>query len=886
MQDIGPTIEAMASYVVLDARESLGRLENQRMEIGLGDTISSADYSKQINNCFLTVQRAMTDFPDETKKEVLPYLGRPELGWRDFADQVLVLPSSSWTERSLAENNEFGYWGIDVELKGLPAEKGQYACTEVNFGIVVVFDDQKKPLGFVNIADEVAKGGEPRKIEAKIRPINDLFVSVCNRDYQLPTEEISAFLKDYSHLFSQDSEFARDSNLGAHVNLGAVPLEAKFAIWKYLKEGVSKEREAMLYEFLQVFQLPGTYMLKAGIERPASIEALVDLGCGTFQVYWQNYGGSEIFRGEAINDLLSDFQTYWQSSTHWLTGSERFTPEQIESAIAGLGQQLHIAGSASLQEAFSQIVSDKPDDERTKQIERKMQQIAEQKGISVERMTFANAPQPFLDAIETRQEAQRIMASDPLIMNIEALTWLAEVETYGLSIGETIARTWGARGQISSDRVQFIEDFSQALQTRTRELVCSLADYSFEVGADVLENGHWSDDKLRAVGKNFAFIRDALRSEITLTAVLASEGIDGLTDRLHLPPFFYQQYRDTYAGLPKAEVFHKAILELWQAVNVKREVEEGVTLTSSAPGILEIQSQSIKETSEGAQTAETATEIARTESIIKHVQGSAKQEDRLPNEISMLDCGCWDLRRLTKPEVEQMLPKYDIRVAKLIGVDACKEIIPNPYERADIRKLMIAQIGLQEDLIGKFDIVKGDWSAFSYAHSLVEQMAQVCSAAMAAKQNGLFIVDLPFIEGQGSYAKEIAEFRQENPNVTEGTMAWKWEEAPGEPQRFIFFHYEMLTDLLKEAGFQIENLPESREERIAYFDRVIAGKKDIDIQKQDAFASPVWRSCGKPRITLVARRRTLPQNTDNSVQKLILWLNNFPAVKEELKNAA
>ncbi len=117
-------------------------------------------------------------------------------------------------------------------------------------------------------------------------------------------------------------------------------------------------------------------------------------------------------------------------------------------------------------------------------------------------------------------------------------------------------------------------------------------------------------------------------------------------------------------------------------------------------------------------------------------------------------------------------------------------------------------------------------------------------------------------------------------------MAWKWETAPGEPQQFLFFHYETLIGLLQDAGFQIENLPTERAARIEYFDRVINNKVDIDSDKQDVYKSPVWRCQGKPRITLVARRVKLPQESDNPVQKLVLWLNQFPVVKEKLEDAA
>lgn len=820
----------VVSLILHEAEDALRRFHQQSQELASGVAFAKKDYLEEhktndlIDETFGIVLQAMKEAPDATRKVLLPYLGKGGM-WADFTDLVAANPVSRWESRELDKEGGFEYWGLTVNLKNLPEQNRDFvSCIELDVGYVILMGREGKPLGFIDLHPDLLAEERPRVLEKDLVPVGELLQRIAGQDYPVNERELAAFLDDYDEFFAQEGEFGRRSGMAGILNLSTVPFEAKFAIWRHLKNDLEEPRRDQLYRFLQVFQMRGAYLLKAAAEFPEATEALVDLGDGVYEAYLNLYWGAE---GVAKETLFNDFKTFLEASQRWVVNQDRLNPKEVAENIAKLGKGLYLAPH-----------------------------------------------------IEEENEARRIINSDPSFMVMQALAWTIIMEGYGFEISHAMTTSWNKKLTGNEGGEQFAVDLAQTLRTRTREMVCSLAKYYFKMGEIPLkEHRHWTKEEGAQVVQNLAYVHDALRSEIILVSALAVQGPEGLKDQLKdLPPNFYKAYRDQYAGLPNAQVFWRAILELWQTAAVEKERAKTEKGPSLAERIVAFQKNNLQETISGAETADTEIELARFESIINH--------EALPEILAMLDSCCGDGLRLTKREVEEILPRNGKRVTRLVGVDVFAGLFPQSYEAMEMRKVLIQNLGLDPELRGQFDIVKGDWSGYSYADGLIPQMAQVISTSMVLREGGIGIIDLPFIEGQGSYEKEIEAFGAQNPDLPEGMMAWKWKSGAGEPERFMFFHYETLIKLWEDAGFEVVNLPKTREARVAYFQKVIAGTADLEANKNDAYDSPVWRAQGRPRITLVVKKVREVEQTDAIVEKLVAFSQGFPVVKEKAQEAA
>jgi len=452
-----------------------------------------------------------------------------------------------------------------------------------------------------------------------------------------------------------------------------------------------------------------------------------------------------------------------------------------------------------------------------------------------------------LKAIDDTFNRQFSTEGVEIALPAEILTWAAEVDTFSADMAETILPP----EQRNEENVELVLSIAHAIQRRSRAMVCAFADFTEE-----------NPSYLRDHPEEACYFRDGVRAQIILLSIMAHQGLKGLEERLELPPYFFQNYREVHGGRLGSGAVMDSILELWQTVYLGEEYFERMpqVIRSFWEGHEEILDA-------GAQTGDTLIEINRDKSIFTRL----KADGSLPDEVRVVDFGPWNGKRRLKPLLDFLEQELGVKPVwqgekKALGIDISK--VPDPIEEMDLRQMSFVEASQDPQLIDQFDIAKSDWSASNDEATVKGQIRNFAAYSRLLRKGGILFLDTPFPEGEGSYDQVLRAYKDLFPEVPEGVFEFGYADV-AKSKRFLNYYYEILMKLLKDAGFEVLNLPASENERTAYFSQVIEGKIDLMSNRENAFSSPIWRAQGRPRITVVARKVKEPGESDNLVAKLI-----------------
>jgi len=817
--------------------------------VGFADRLQRAGETTPEFQAELTLRGELTTFlldrglstcPDVVRAAIWPVAGRSEVGFQGLTDTVFSDPRARMPNNEILPNGQFSYWGETAILDNLPSDRGPFTAVEIAIGYVAVIDKDGQPVGVVDlhpywklqeysdvlVGDELKKTKSPsfrdeitadsgegchtreplspesRTILVKREEVvrhprmvspEETFQQMFGREINASRDEIDDFLADYDRFFSQDGEFAIQSGLAKSINLNAVPIEAKFSIWRFFQGESSLENRASAYRFFRNNDTYSGPLFSAFVDRPGLVSPFIRIANRAVSEYGHSY----------YFDALVTFANREQ-----ILDISRLTPEL----------------------------------------------------------------DPFLVIESARRMAEEVLPEDLESFLPELFGWITKVEGFSTEMAVSMME----KDQRRPENAEFIFELSVAIQERARVMVAVLVDW-LDKETNFVQGGFGSlsQDQLEVV----RMVRDAGRAQRLLVSFLATKGLDGFAEAVNLPPYFFQEYRKAHLGNPEAGEMMDLILELWEGVYRGKEKARGEDKTVAK--VREFWARNESQVTKGEQTGDRATEVARDVAVIERLVA----EEKLAEEVSVIDFGCWTGKRRLRPLLN-MLRRTGRKISRVVGIDISD--VPDQIPELELNQMEFAEVAHAPGLESRFHLAKCDWSAANDAAAITEQLLNFAGFSRSLRRGGVFILDTAFPEGKGSYDQVLRDLKAAYPWLPEGSHLFKYDTTEGDAKIFLLYYYEILTKFFEDAGFEIMNLPKGWEKRRAYFQAAIAGEADISKGKKNPFKCPIWEAKGRPRITIVARKVREVEATRNPVLMLELLGRRWPAqtIEGQLKKAA
>lgn len=434
----------------------------------------------------------------------------------------------------------------------------------------------------------------------------------------------------------------------------------------------------------------------------------------------------------------------------------------------------------------------------------------------------------------------------------EFAAWAIALEGFSGDVSETILPP--AERDIHY-ATKTLTDLNNAILHRTRRMTLALAKF-------METNPDW---KVRT--HEMQFYHDGLQAQKALLDLLSLQGFEGLGKAVNLPPFFFQEYRNAHWDTPEAQTVLDSLLETWEVVYTLKS--SGKSLTQHYKEINDFwQAENAKIASTGEQTGNTAVEVARDEVMMRFLQ-TEMEAGRFPKDIKIIDFGLWNGLRILKPLLANA-KRLGFNPEKVFGVDINRA--PDLLEGVDLYVMPFIEAARHPDLIGQADIGKSDWSASNEVPMVPVHMVNAAAYNLCLKMGAYFKLDTAFPEGQGSYDEVMRELKKNFPDLPEGSLLFGYQGSDVEPKVFYLYYYEILFKLMEDAGFEITNI-KLQDIKDGKYDAIIKGEVGEDMDYTDLWKTPIWRSRGKPRISIIAKKVREATDTPNIVlQQLYLGL--------------
>lgn len=439
-------------------------------------------------------------------------------------------------------------------------------------------------------------------------------------------------------------------------------------------------------------------------------------------------------------------------------------------------------------------------------------------------------------------------AQPPSAVISEYLTWNTQIEAFCFQMAATMFP--------HEDDPRIILDMAHVIQKRSRAMIASLGDFLAQ-----------NPEETMIHPDSYRFFQDGIKAHIALINLMAySDGKD-VAEQIHLPPYFFQKYREVYAGTPQGEAILHSILELWQETYIQKQRLGGEAATIPAD-IKAYWKQHESTLAEGAQTGNTKIEIARKSAILSHLYAG-----KSPQTLTYYDLGSWDTKRLTQPAIKY-LESLGHTVAwnestQVVAIDVSD--VPDMPPNVHWVQQTFIDAARDPLLVGKAKILSSDWSATSDAADLRLQLLNLVAYNRFLSPDGTLLLDTAFPEGHGSYDYTLREFKELFPDAPEGVFNFDYKDTNTKSKKFMLLYFEFLIKGLEDSGFEIQNLPSDPQERKDYLLSVINNQADLVTDIENPYDRPVWLANGKPRITLVAKKVQEALATNNApLHKLIL----------------
>lgn len=180
-------------------------------------------------------------------------------------------------DRPLDSSAAFDYYGVRFALDGLP-EGGEYSASELEIGVLGVHDhqDNNRIVKIVNIhPDRIQYQKASKEIHVSAIEPKELFRQILGREVPGFEEDAEKFLSQYVPFYHEapfaEGRFTRFFDIYerfglTHSNANALPLEAKYYLWKNLCEVsgyYDKTSASKIYSLLDTYGADVAWVVQA-----------------------------------------------------------------------------------------------------------------------------------------------------------------------------------------------------------------------------------------------------------------------------------------------------------------------------------------------------------------------------------------------------------------------------------------------------------------------------------------------------------------------------------------------------------------------------------------------------------------------------------------------